>query len=330
MGRSKWLYCSLFVLTMAVLWGCGRNTDFIYNKVDPPPQYFSGFHKLKELKGESRVDILFVIDNSGSMGSYQQALIKNADTFINTFVSGGGLDWKMGIISTDTMNAPFIGFTPATELTYKTVDNVKLFKNAVGKLGTSGDAIEKTFAPIMKHIPAYPSFLRSNAMLALIMITDAEEQSNTSAQDFLDFLMVTKGSLKKVVTYGVFAPQDFGCSIGDSYWNYAKSPYEEVVVATNGKTYPLCKDFGKHLADLGTDLVTRVSRPTIRLQSRPQLRTLKVYYKGEILPGGPQSEQGRWIYDFDLNAIQFHDLDFAVGDNEEVEVVYEIAEAARS
>ena len=324
MGRSKGLFCSLVVVVAACM-SCGRNTDFIYNKVEAPPEMFSGVHKLKELQGESRVDILFVIDNSGSMGSYQQALIRNADTFINTFVSGGGLDWKMGILSTDVLNNPYIGFTPGTELTYKTPDNVKLFKDAVGRLGTSGDAIEKTFAPIMKYIPKYPTFLRPNAMLALIMITDAEEQSGTPAKDFIDFLAVTKGNLKKVVTYGVFAPQDFGCTIGDSFWNYAKSPYEEVVNATNGKTYPLCKDFGKNLADLGQDLVTRVSRPTIRLKSHPQLRTLKVYFHGEILPGGPPDEQGRWIYDFDLNAIQFHDLDFAQGDNEEVEVVYEVA-----
>jgi hypothetical protein len=325
MGLRKHFLGYAVVALLVVVAGCGRDTQFIYNQVEEPPELFSGIHKLKELQGESKVDILFVVDNSGSMGSYQQALIKNADQFINDFVKHGGLDWKMGLLSTDVMNNPFIGFTPTTELSVRTPDNVRLFKDAVGRLGTAGDAIERSFAPVQKWIPKHPTFLRPNAMLALIFVTDAEEQSGVKAQDFIDFLTVTKTSLKKVVTYGVFAAQDLGCTVGDSTWKYAGSPYEPVITATTGKVYPLCKDFGTNLADLGKDLYTRVARPSIRLKSRPQLSTLSVNYLGAVLPGGPVEDGGYWIYDFDLNAIMFHSLDFAPGENEEVEIVYEIA-----
>ncbi len=45
-------------------------------------------------------------------------------------------------------------------------------------------------------------------------------------------------------------------------------------------------------------------------------------YKGEDLKGGLKEEKGYWLYDFDLNAILFHDLNFAPGDKEEVTVEY--------
>lgn len=312
------------------VFGCGRNTDFLTHFVKQPPEMFSGTHKLTELQRESRVDILFVIDNSGSMGSHQQALIKNADDFINSFVTRGGLDWKIGILSTDVSNPPFIGFTPKDPLNYLTPDAIKLFKDAVDTLGTNGDTTERTFAPVEKWLKQYPDFNRTNAVLALVMITDAEEQSQIKAADFISFLAQTKTSLKNVVAYGVYAAQDFGCTIADSMWNYAGSPYEEVIKATSGSVYPLCKDFGVNLAALGKDLFRRVSRPTIQLKTRPVVSTLKVTHHGEVLKGGVMSEGGVWVYDFDQNAILFNDLDFAKDEPEdlqEVEVAYEVAGA---
>lgn len=315
------------ILAFAILAGsCGRDTQFIHHAVESPPKIFSSTHKLKELEGDRQVDILFVIDNSGSMDSHQQALIRNADTFINSFVTNGGMNWKIGLISTDVRDNPFIGLDPTNELTSKTPGNIQLFKDAVNQLGTYGDATERTFAPVMKWLPKYPIFLRPSAMLALIMITDAEEQSTETAADFIQFLTSTKGRLDRVVTYGVFAANDLGCNVCDSWWNYANSPYEQVIKATNGKTYPLCKDFGQNLADLSKDLVSRVVRPSIQLSSRPRLSTLRMNHRGRAVKGGPETESGYWMYDFDGNAIRFHNLDFAPGDNEEVQIVYEIAE----
>ncbi len=53
---------------------------------------------------------------------------------------------------------------------------------------------------------------------------------------------------------------------------------------------------------------------------RPKPGTLFVRYKGQDLPGGPKEDGGYWFYDFELNAIVFHDLDFAPGDTEQVEI----------
>ncbi len=316
------------VLAFLAITGCGRKTEFLHHLQDIPPQFFDTVHKLKELQGENRVDILWVVDNSGSMGSYQNELIKNADVFITDFVSKNSIDWKMGLISSDKSQEPFLGFTPSTLFTHTSPSPVKTFQKAVAALGTMGDSYEHFFEPVKKHLTAYPKFLRDRATLALIFLTDAPEQSqNISATQFLNFIKSKKGSLDKVVSYGVFAAQDFGCVYTDENWSYKGSKYEAVIKATKGKYFKLCgTDFGKNLADLGKDLVDKVKRPFIQLKDRPVVATVKVSYRGEDLPGGPLDSGGYWIYDFDYNRVVFHNLDFAPGDTEEVTISFQLAD----
>src|SRR5262245_37249544 len=54
-------------------------------------------------------DILFVVDNSGSMADEQQRLADNFDKFINQIAGAG--DYQIGIVSTDleTMNGEVSG-----------------------------------------------------------------------------------------------------------------------------------------------------------------------------------------------------------------------------
>jgi hypothetical protein len=318
---------TLGLLILLVATGCGRKTDFLHFILDVPLQTFSGVHKLKELQGENKVDILWTVDNSGSMGSYQKELMQNSDAFIRDFANGGGLDWKMGVISSTITEAPVIGFTNSTLLTQQTPDGADLFQRAIRRLGTGGADIEEFFAPIERHLTTFPDFLRKNSVLALIIITDAPDQGRVKAAAFLNLLKRLKGDLKRVVTYGVFASNDFGCTRTDGNWDYAGSDYEKVIEATKGKKFKLCDTpFGKNLAELGIDLVTRIKRPFIQLKDRPVISSLRVSYLDQDLPGGPKESGGLWMYDFDMNRVAFHSLDFAPGDNEEVTIRYDVAD----
>ena len=60
------------------------------------------------------VDMLFVIDNSGSMQQEQKALADNFSTFIDNFLEKN-IDFKIGIITTDgeaVTNTDFSSWTP--------------------------------------------------------------------------------------------------------------------------------------------------------------------------------------------------------------------------
>ncbi len=321
MGQGKNWYLGLLVLILAA---CARDTGILYHVHDVPYEAYEGVHSLKQLQGQRKVDILWVVDNSGSMSAHQTNLIKNADLFINEFVAKGGLEWKMGVVSTDISQPPFAGFTPTSAINYTQPDGVARFQAAIRRLGISGDSTERMFAPIQKHLNDFPDFLRPEATLAVIFITDAFEQSRISGADMLSFIHAKKGGdRKKVIFYGALTPTDYACPpTGEEAWPYTGSVFEQVIDGTKGKVYKLCADFGQNLSDLGRDLITRVERPYIALKERPNSSSIRVVYRGKDLSGGLPEDGGYWIYDFDLNRIVFHNLNFAPGDTEEVTVSY--------
>ena len=53
----------------------------------------------------NKVDVLWVIDNSGSMEQEQQALILSFESFIQYFIDSD-LDWHIGVTSTDMSPDP--------------------------------------------------------------------------------------------------------------------------------------------------------------------------------------------------------------------------------
>ncbi|MEK6705623.1 MAG: vWA domain-containing protein [Bdellovibrionota bacterium] len=318
------LTTSILILMAFTYSGC-RQTDFLYYVNQQPPPNFSFTHKIKEMQGQSMVDILWVVDNSGSMGTYQQQVINNADMFIREFTKKTVLDWRIGLISTDKSDMPYIGLATGDTLDKFVKDPISAFQGAVARLGTDGSYMEQTFEPVEKALTLYPSFMRDDAILALVIVTDAPEQSAFKAKLFIDFLEQKKSGLDKVVSYGVFGPQDYGCKETDDYWEYTGSKYEELITATHGKTYVLCSnDYGRILSDLGQDLISRTKSPTLYFKIRPRPTTILVKHKGIVLPGGPKSSGGYWMYNFELNAIVFHDLDFAPSEDEEVQVSFDV------
>lgn len=301
--------------------GCAKE-NWIYIQKQQPR--FQQEFKVKEMKGSSAIDIVWIIDNSGSMDEYQQQVVNNANIFMKDFIQQK-LNWKMGLISTDEDDLPFIGFKGNMPLDSTVVDPVGTFTNAVRRLGTIGSGEEMTFKPIIQSLQYDPNFLRPNTPVAFIMVTDAEEQSDINAQTFLSQLStITQG--RNVFAYGVFAANDFGCPSDEGRWDYQGSPYEAFInSAFVGQHYPLCIDFGTSLATIAKDIVTRVAHSAIYLTSRPKVSTIQVLYQGEPLPAGTTEAGGFWVYDYRLNAVIFNNLDFAKNDTDSVQVTFEPA-----
>lgn len=320
-------------LSVALL-GCHDNDLLYYYTPQAEPQV-QITKSLSEIIRGGSLDIVWVIDNSGSMNTYQQEVIKNTDLFMNEFTKISGIDWKMGLLSSDsdsyTRKNPYIGFKPNEPLNSTMPNAIKLFKAAVNSLGVFGSGTETFFQPVVTLLTQYPSFVSSlKSQLAVIFVTDAKEQSETSytPQYFLDFLKgIKKGDLSKVTVYGAFAADDFGCDSEEGKWDYAGSPYEKVITATKGKAVKLCDyQFGKALATIGNDLAQKVTRYRIPIAARPRLGTIKVSYHDKPLQGGAQDKGGIWYYDYDMSSIVFYNLDFldanSSADTENVDVSY--------
>jgi len=307
-----------------------RDNDFVYYTPPKPANLIVGTHQLKELLGNNKVDVVWVIDNSGSMSSHQQTVIRSAKDFLDSFMQARGLQWSMAVLSTDKSNRPFLGFS-AARLDSTTPNPVPIFQAAVTRLGTSGSGTEQFFDPFVQAVNATPGYLRSNAILAMVAVTDAPDQSDQmpDALDFLDYLARLKGDLSRAILYGALAPQEpssWGCPLTDNTrWNYDISSYRTVIEATHGKAYKLCTTgFGRDLAAMGEDLVKRVVRPRLYLNERPKAGSIRVQYRGAPVATGTPETGGFWLYDFEMNAVAFTDLSFAPDDDASVEVTYEI------
>jgi len=153
-----------------------------------------------------KMDIVFVIDNSGSMGQEQDNLATNFPLFINVLDNfDNELDYRVGVTTTGkdynyTMTLPGIGSIPAStsggdngellqrcDMTRRWVEpgdpNVADTFACAAQVGTSGPADEMPLASLKLALDdriadgTNAGFLRDDALLAIVILTDEDDCS---------------------------------------------------------------------------------------------------------------------------------------------------------
>ena len=299
-------------------------------------------HKIPELVVDKRIypisliednniDIIMLIDNSGSMYKIQQNIINNSKIFFEQFAKQSNINWKIGLISTDKADAPYLGFDKPFDWNLIDFNDptsldraVSQFQTAVSKFGTSGSSNEYVYHNIKRNIDLYdgktpgrPAFLRPNSHLVVIMISDEEEQSAElgplyEAPAFYKAMNNYVAGNKVLRFYGALGMGDLeGCDTPGDRSTYAGSSYETIINLTHGFNISACiPDFGTHLAKIGKDIASLVTLPSLLLKERPIVATLKVYYKDQLLSPGPKELGGKWFYEEKTNTINFYSMAF--------------------
>lgn len=271
---------------------------------------------------EPIVDILFVVDNSGSMQYHQNNLITNLAYFTQEFTKKSFMDYHIGVVTTDMTGGTWGGSgTYAGKLvgSVRVVDRLTPAGNAVLsanlRVGTNGSGSEESFSPVIAAITPPLSngwntgFYRPDAKLAIIFITDATDQSNLSENTFLSQLLaLKKNDINQILAYGVLpASFDPGC-----YTEEQRPANIERFLALVKKGGPnvmsLCSPtYGQELAKLGEDLAKNVGS-MIYLSRLPDPTSLRVTLGPLELPKDPIKG---WSYDPNLNAIALgEDIDW--------------------
>jgi hypothetical protein len=202
---------------LALLAGC---PDRDVSKIDPGQSKVQGTYlPVSTLR---KIDILFVIDNSGSMGEEQASLSANFDNFINVLnsIEGGLPDIHLGVVSSNNGVGGFNigqcggdgddgklqntargacqppnGFYISDEIAADGVTRNKNYSGTlqdtftcIAKLGTDGCGFEQHLEGMKRgldgHRPENAGFLRDDAYLAVIIIGDEDDCSASNPAVF--------------------------------------------------------------------------------------------------------------------------------------------------
>ncbi len=305
---------------------------------DPNIQYF-----------DPTVDILFVVDNSSSMLGHQQRLADNIALFTDKFFKNSILNFHIGVVSTDgdcTPNDPFDScdfpgglLIGNTKVITNSTPNLNQTLSANLKIGIGGSGYEKMFRPVVMGLDpatlAGPNagFYRPASTLALIFITDADDQSGLTLNEtaFYQKMLDLKGQDKRLIlSYGVIIPTTEvtgpNCQrdpIGlpnhlEAYLGMVRNG------ANRANIFSLCDDqFGPKLAGLAKDIVDNVGN-TFFLSGLPDVDTIRVTYGSLELPKDPDTG---WKFDSARNAVVLGDkIDWSSQPSgSRVKVNYELA-----
>lgn len=234
-----------------------------------------------------KVDILWVIDNSGSMREEQDAIALNMGNFLQYFI-GSGLDWHIGVITTDTDNQAQNGKLRSV-LGYRYVEPANLLSADLlpymVQVGISGSGDERgLFAannffttPSPQHVTANQGFYRDDAALHVIVISDENDLSSDvglSRTEFINLLQTRKADPEIPVTFSSIVGPPGGCrgANGDAAHG---SEYIAVTNAVGGIFQSICtEDWAPVLDQLG--LLAASLRTEYFLTELPVPGTLEV------------------------------------------------------
>ena len=298
------------------------------------------------------VDVLFVVDTSGSMGDDQSNLANNFSDFIASALEWD-VDFQIGVTTTDDDDDGFLqsrngrpriiasSAMNQSEVQAAFEDNIQV--------GDSGSSTERglkaaeialsaplTTDDVPGNCPGSPNsatcaepyscdtyddscggynarFLRDDASLEIIFVSDEVDQSPAVVDYYVDFFKNIKGYQNESMLHAhaiIGWEEESGqCDTG----GYER--YKDVANRTGGRVEPLCGDFSTGLGNIGDNAFG--VRVQFFLSRAPEVATLHVDIGGVELTTG-------WTYDDSSNSIVFDEA-AAPTENETLTVTYRAA-----
>jgi hypothetical protein len=246
---------------------------------------------------EEGIDILWVIDDSATMYEEQDLLVGSADAFIG-FVANSGVDYRLGVVSTDMDLDP--GSLRGIAMDGDTPNLVDVF-NAQVSSTAAGSRDERGFdAAVIAADPAAPEgFSRADADLELIIFSDEDDHSGMEGDAFLSTLRdQRRGSVK---VHAVVGDPPAGC-VSSLAAADAGTKYLKVQNKTQGRRESICtEDYGDMLARVALDVVGLET--VFALSKVPQVSSIQVWVDGIVIHHRPQDG---WSYYAGDNTLRFN------------------------
>lgn len=253
-------------------------------------------------------DILFTVDDSCSMADKQLALAQNFGSFIR-YAQTANIDYRIAVTTTDDFSTDghgaFVDQPPAPKVIEYTTPNVnQVFAQRVN-VGTGGSGYERPLSCTLKALTEplisgqNAGFLRDDANLAIIIVSDAPDQSPEIIDYYLSRLPLVKG-VRRIhqVSVSVIGPFQQPTSSGCSIEALDNGDYQSLIDRTGGVRANICtSNWAQELETLGRSALG--PRSTFFVKNPPdQSQPIDVTING-------QPVSNAWRYDPASNAIIF-------------------------
>ena len=264
----------------------------------------------------SAVDVLWIIDNSGSMEDTIRQLGNAMNTFINSFVNLG-MDYQIAVVTTDMANPTESGHFMGPIIkssTYTPANAVNEFRSQTSQ-GFSGSPDEMGLAASMAALSAplvtgsNAGLIRSNATLAVVVISDEEDSSDygspaVNPPGYITWVKSLKSNPDDVTFSGMVGPKSSTCGGGIQIVSAAPR-YHQVINSTHGVWSNICQldinPFLTHLSYVAAGLEFRFPLSDTPVNTSPSAITVTV--DGAAVPYGAING---WTYDATTNSVELH------------------------
>lgn len=320
-----------------------------------------------EQEDRPKVDLLWIIDNSGSMIPFQNQVSTNLSSFL-TFALAQQIDFQLGVTTTgvtpggscpggangeeDGRLFPADGATTGHPriLTKNTPNLAEAWGYNVhvgdchfdeqpleaAKLALSPGLVDvDDYAPSALPMDGNKGFLRKEANLSIVILTDEWDQSPDTPAFYTAFFKSIKGFRNEnmLSIHAITGDRGTGCSgAGVSAQNGDR--ILDVVDATNGLFQPLCtddwEDTMKRLSSSAFGFKTRfplTNQPAdtnIDNEITDTAGEIEVYWNGTRIPSVNARGSKVWEYNWDANSVDFMPL-HVPAPGTQIEVTYTVA-----
>ena len=252
------------------------------------------------------VDIIWIVDNSGSMMPFQNLLGLNMADFMTVFLSYSP-DFQMAFITTDS---PIFVAAPIDGRTHLPIDNAIA---TIDSIGIGGSGWEKGLQMLEDCMLSSEctNWMRPDAKLIAIFLSDEPDNSNRTPISFINSFDALKPDA--FVPFAIIGDPPGGCP-GASGWNTQPGwGYYDVVQHYGSQWFSICdEDWGAQLESLAQTISVKT---IFELGSAdPHIDTFRVWINGQLMESG-------WSYDESINSVVF-EFDDAPEPGDTIEIGY--------
>jgi hypothetical protein len=287
-----------------------------------------------------KLDVLFVVDNSGSMSSSQTNLANNFSSFIDRFISKG-YDFKIAVATTDAFyGEQFLSSTcslcnvnqtrfrsgvkptPVYVIDKKNydlgltseVDRLKSEFSSNVKVGITGSGDERAFSSIKAVLNSSlnTGFHRTDAYLAIVIVSDEEDFSQDSISMNESY---SNPALHTVTSYHNFLNSfttdysistisilDEACRASLGSGRKIGQRYMQLADLTGGTKNSLCSAFDTSLDNISATI--EASQASVyQLNNKPLIASIRVMINGVLIP---EDASNGWAYIAATNTVDIN------------------------